>query len=427
VICDQNGAPIGMRGVTVDISDAIRMQSDRNELLLRTDRARREAEEANRLKDDFLMTLSHELRTPLHAIWGWARLLRAGHLDEARRQRAIEVIERNAQTQARLIEDLLDVSRIVSGKLRLRIEDVDVAPLVRAVCDTLKPAADAKGITLAQVVDPAIDSIAADPDRLQQAVWNILSNAVKFTPAGGHVTLRVKRSDGDVEFVFTDTGQGIEPTLLPVIFDRFRQGDSGTTRAFSGLGLGLSLARSLVEAHGGTISAESDGPGRGSVFRIRLPVRAAAFERRGAASDDPAAVFAEDRRLLGLRILAVDDDADSRDLLEATLTNLGAVVRSESSADAALRAIEEFSPTVLLCDIEMPVSDGYSLIREIRAAESTVQQPLLAVAVTAHVRMDDQLRALGAGFDAHLGKPVDPDELVSLLSSLVASRAPGST
>jgi PAS domain S-box-containing protein len=423
VICDQNGAPIGMRGVTVDITDAIRMQTDRNELLKRTELARRDAEEANRLKDDFLMTLSHELRTPVHAISGWARLLRSGRLDEGRRQQAIEVIERNAQAQVRLIEDLLDVSRIVSGKLRLTIEEVELRTLVRTVCDTLRPAADAKEITVLPVVDPAVDVIAADPDRLQQAVWNVMSNAVKFTPPGGHVTLRVTRADGDVEFAITDTGQGIDPELLPVIFDRFRQGDSGTTRAFTGLGLGLSLARSLVEAHGGTISAESAGPGRGSVFRIRLPLRTGFANAAAAGSSGMASMAASGRRPLeGQRILAVDDEADSRELLEAMLTDAGATVRTEPSAEAALRVIDELEPTVLLCDIGMPGADGYWLIRQLRAEGMGVRTPLIAVAVTAHVRPEDQLRARAAGFDAHLGKPVDPDELLELLSSLLVPR-----
>ena len=426
VIVDEHGMSMGMRGVTIDVSAGIQLQAERNELLQRTDRARREAEQANRLKDEFLMTLSHELRTPLNAIWGWVRMLRANPMDEERRLRALDVIERNAHTQLRLVEDLLDVSRIVTGKLQLRVHEVELSALARAVCDTLRPAADAKAIQLDAVVDPNAGVIAADPDRLQQAVWNLVSNAVKFTPPGGRVELHVRRLDALVELAVHDTGQGIDASLLPVIFDRFRQGDSGTTRAFSGLGLGLALARSLVEAHGGTISAESDGVGRGATFRITLPIRRMPFETAAITAAPYAAKPATEKlpntRLDDVRVLVVDDESDARELLHAFLTGCGATVRTAASAEEGLSTLPAFRPDVLLCDIEMPGRDGFSLIREIRRSDDTDVQLLLSVAVTAHVRADDRSRALDAGFDAHVGKPVDVAQLTRVIRSLLESR-----
>ena len=426
VIADERGMPMGMRGVTLDITAGIQLQAERNELLQRTDRARRDAEQANRLKDEFLMTLSHELRTPLNAIWGWVRMLRTNAMEEDRRQRALEVIERNAHTQLRLVEDLLDVSRIVTGKLQLRLQDVDLDSLARAVCDTLRPAADAKMIQVETIVDPDAGAIAADPDRLQQAVWNLVSNAVKFTPTGGRVELQVRRHASAVELSVHDTGQGIEASLLPVIFDRFRQGDTGTTRAFSGLGLGLALARSLVEAHGGTIAAESDGVGRGATFRITVPVRNLSVEKTAippaVAVPPPSATSLSTTRLDGVRALVVDDESDARELLDALLTGCGAHVRTAASALDAFSTIAEFHPDVLLCDIEMPGRDGFSLIREIRASDDIDVQLVSSIAVTAHVRAEDRARALDAGFDAHVGKPVDVPQLTRVIRSLLDAR-----
>jgi PAS domain S-box-containing protein len=425
VIFDGRGMPVGMRGVTVDISTDIDRQAERNELLQRTERARREAEQANRVKDDFLMTLSHELRTPLNAICGWVRMLRTSPMDEDRRRRALEVIERNSQTQLRLIEDLLDVSRIVSGKLQLRLQDVDLDALARAVCDTLRPAAEAKGIQLQADVERDAGSIAADPDRFQQVVWNLVSNAVKFTPNGGRVEVRVRRDMSWIELTVQDTGQGIDRSLLPVIFDRFRQGDTGTTRAFSGLGLGLALARSLVEAHGGTIAAESDGAGRGATFRVRLPFQPVALAAATASSSPPqteVAGVAPSARLDRLRVLVVDDEADARELLQTLMINRGATVQTAASAAEGLQMVSAFRPDVLLCDIEMPVRDGYSLMRELRASEDTDVQFLVSVAVTGHVRAEDRTRALDAGFDAHIGKPIDAAVLASEIRSLLADR-----
>ena len=272
VILDATGQPVGMRGVTSDISDVMRFEAERSELLERTEIARREAEEANRLKDEFLMTLSHELRTPLNAIWGWARMLRSGALDEERLRRGLDVIDQNAAVQLRLIEDLLDISSIVAGKLRFDMRPTDVARIVGTVMDSARPSADTKGVTLVATGDSTGAIVRGDTGRLQQAIWNLVSNAVKFTSAGGCVTIATVASGGHVEIVVSDTGAGIDPTVLPLVFERFRQGDSGTARAHMGLGLGLAIARSLVEAHGGSVTAVSAGVGYGAAFTIRLPL-----------------------------------------------------------------------------------------------------------------------------------------------------------
>jgi PAS domain S-box-containing protein len=271
VILDAEGQPVGMRGVTVDISDVMRFEAERNELLERTEIARREAEEANRLKDEFLMTLSHELRTPLNAIWGWARMLRSGGLDEQRLARGLAVIDQNAAVQLRLIEDLLDISSIIAGKLRIDVQPTDVDRIVAAVIDSARPTADAKGLTLLVGAAAGSAVVHGDAGRLQQAIWNLVSNAVKFTPPGGCITISTAGHDGYVDIAVSDTGPGIDASVLPLVFERFRQGDSGTARTHTGLGLGLAIARSLVEAHGGTVTAFSEGLGRGATFTIRLP------------------------------------------------------------------------------------------------------------------------------------------------------------
>ena len=395
---------------------------ERNELLANTDHARLAAEEANRVKDEFLMTLSHELRTPLNAIWGWARIMRGGHLDSARRDRAIEVIERNARVQLQLIEDLLDVSRIVTGKLRLSVQRLDPAAVVNAAVESIRPAAEAKGIHLVVDVDPATGTITGDADRLQQVIWNLASNAVKFTPAGGEVRVALRRVAGKVEISVSDTGPGIEPAMLSVIFERFRQAESGPTRAFSGLGLGLAIARSLVEAHGGTINAFSDGPGTGATFRVTLPVVAqtsSVTSPRAVSGVQPKAVPAVGAsRLDGARVLVVDDDPDARELLETILGAAGATVRCENTAADGFAAVTSFDPSVLVFDVELPGEDGYSLIRRVRAAEDG-RSRTPAVAVTAYALPEDRARALGAGFDGYLAKPADPEALTSLLETLL--------
>ena len=418
VIRDPGGKSIGMRGVTIDVSEQVARQAERNELLQRAEEAREQAERANRLKDEFLMTLSHELRTPLNAVWGWVRMLRAGTLPAERRDHALQTIERNAKMQMQLVEDLLDVARIVTGKLRLSPASVDAAAVVARAAEAVRPAADAKGVRVDIEVEGRRETLHADADRLQQVVWNLASNAVKFTPAGGRVRLVVTAREGAVEIRVEDTGVGIPADVLPTVFDRFRQGDSGTTRAYSGLGLGLAIARSIVEAHGGTISAHSDGPGRGAAFRVRLPVRAGPGvtpSLRGAPAGTPQLAS----RLPGVRILVVDDSADALELVETVLRSAGAVVRAATSAAAGLEALREFDAALLILDIEMPREDGYGMLRRVRALSGAGDLP--AIALTAYARPEDRERALAAGFTAHVTKPFEPTELVELAARLTAS------
>jgi signal transduction histidine kinase/ActR/RegA family two-component response regulator len=401
----------------------------------------REAREVNRLKDEFLATLSHELRTPLTAVLGWTRLLGTGQLDAATSRRAMETIERNAQAQVQLIDDILDVSRIIRGKLRLNVRPVEVAPVVGAAIDAVRPAAEAKGIRLQVILDPQAGPVAGDPDRLQQVVWNLVSNAIKFTPKEGRVQVVLARHDSQLEITVSDTGQGIAPDFLPYVFDRFRQADPTPTRAHGGLGLGLAIVRHLVELHGGSVRAESPGAGRGSTFRVTLPLmavqsngRAQAAEPERAETEARAASAAEagpngfgldcPPELAGLRVLVVEDDADSRELLLAVLRQCEADVRAVASAAEALETFDAWRPDVIVSDIEMPGEDGYAFIREVRRRppESGGRTP--AAALTAYTRAEDRMRALVAGFQIHVPKPVEPAELATVVASL-AGRAAG--
>ena len=391
----------------------------------------REAEEANRVKDEFLATLSHELRTPMNAIVGWTSLLAAGDLDPQTTGRAIASIDRNAKAQVRLIEDILDVSRIVSGKLRLKIQPVDLPAVVEAAVDAVRHAAESKGVVLQVVLDQDAGPIHGDADRLQQIVWNLLSNAIKFTPRGGRVQVQLTRPNSHVELAVRDTGQGIKPEFLPHVFERFRQADSSSTRTHGGLGLGLAIVRHLVELHGGTVEATSEGEGRGAVFAVTLPIspfRAAEAARSGAPA--PAARLANPSArpddLPGVRVLVVEDDEESRGLLESMLERLGAEVEVAGSAAEAMAAVERRAPDVLLSDIEMPGEDGYSLIRRIRALPSTERSRLPAAALTAYARTEDRIAALSAGFQFHLAKPVAATELAAVVASL-ARRSAGRT
>jgi signal transduction histidine kinase/CheY-like chemotaxis protein len=389
-------------------------------LLAREQQARAEAEAANHSKDEFLATLSHELRTPLNAILGWAVTLRTARLDERLSTRAVEVIERNARALGQLIEDLLDISRIVTGKLRLDVRLVDLVTVTEAALDAVRPAADAKGIGLQSVLDPRAGPVSGDPDRLQQVVWNLLSNAIKFTPRGGRVHVRLLRVNSHVEIVVSDTGRGVAPELLPFVFDRFRQ-DSASAR--HGLGIGLALVRHLVELHGGTVAAESPGPDQGATFTVRLPLlvhpepsgederlHPAAF--RGAVA--PPAVS-----LAGVRLLVVDDERDTLDLFSSVLRITGAEVRGASGAEPAFGVFEAWRPHVLISDIGMPGEDGFSLIRRIRALPPERGGRVPAVAVTAYGGVDDRIRILSAGFQMHVPKPVEPAELVAVVANLV--------
>jgi PAS domain S-box-containing protein len=377
------------------------------------------AQQANRLKDEFLATLSHELRTPLHAIVGWAHMLRTGRLDEATAKKAVETIDRNAQAQNQLISDILDVSRIVAGKVRLQMAPLELARVALAAVDTLRPAAEVKNVRLTTALSPDVGAITGDPDRLQQVVWNLLSNAIKFVPRGGCVDIRVEERNGRVELVVTDDGPGIAPEFLPHVFERFRQADSSSTRPHGGLGLGLAIVRHLVELHGGEVSARNREHGTGAVFTASFPRRVAAPGAAGGPSSGSGDWLNRVPELSGVRVLVVDDDADARDMLGNVLSLAGADVRLADGAREALARIERRAPDVLLCDIEMPGEDGYSLIRKVRARGTGVP----AAAVTAYASADDRERALKAGFDAHISKPVDPAELVRTVASLAPAEA----
>jgi signal transduction histidine kinase/CheY-like chemotaxis protein len=401
-------------------ADHLREANERLEgALEREQRARRDAEAASRLKDEFLMTLSHELRTPLTAIYGWVRMLSTEVIPASERGRALATVERNALAQARLIDDLLDVSRAISGKLRLEPRAVNVAEIVQAAVDTVMPAVEAKGIRLRATIDETTGTIAADPDRVQQIVWNLLSNAIKFTPNEGTIDLAVTRTGNAIEIVVRDTGIGIHPEFVPYVFERFRQADVGSRRRYGGLGLGLAIVRHPVELHGGSVRAESRGEGLGATFRVVLPARAVRRDAAPvvtAAPEVPPGVARS--RLDGVRVLIVDDEADARDLFGAILRGAGADVDLADSAAAALDIIAARPPQLLVTDIEMPGRDGYELLEAARARAGS-SHPFTAIALTAYARDVDRRRSLDAGFDLHLAKPVDPDDLIAAIASLM--------
>jgi PAS domain S-box-containing protein len=385
-------------------------------------------ESANRAKDEFLATISHELRNPLNAIVGWTRMLQSGKLDATRSARAIEAIERNAAVQAALVEDMLDVSRIITGKLVLRVGAVDLRAVVGAALDTVRMAAEAKQIDVTLDLDETLDLASGDPERLQQVVWNLLSNAIKFTPRGGKVEVRTQREGSHVLLTVQDTGKGIPQDFLPYAFERFRQADSTSTRVHGGLGLGLAIVRHLVELHGGTVSVASEGEGCGATFSVRLPLRAVATVTTGDEGP-PGARQERERRQLGredplrgLRVMVVDDEPDARELLVALLEHHGAVVRAAASVDEALPLLERERPDVLVSDIGMPGADGYELIRRVRACDAAAGGVTPAAALTGFARPEDGRRALEAGFNTHLCKPVDPVELVETVETLARSR-----
>jgi signal transduction histidine kinase/ActR/RegA family two-component response regulator len=379
-------------------------------------------QEANRLKDEFLATVSHELRTPLNSMLGWSRLLRSGALDQATATRALETIERNAEVQARLVGDILDVSRIITGKLHLDIQPLDLVTVVESALDAVRPAANAKQITLAPRFSAASCSMTGDQSRLHQVVWNLLLNAVKFTPPAGSVTVSLDCGRDDVALTVTDTGVGIPDEFLPFVFDRFRQADSSSARLHGGLGLGLAIVRHLVELHGGTVAAESAGAGRGATFTVRLPAAMATPAEQSSAA--AVAAFPDNGTLLdGLRILVVDDDADARLLIAALLERKGVRVTTAASSADALARLDEGMPDLLIADIGMPGEDGYALIRRIRSRPVDRGGVLPAIAVTAYARPDDRRLALATGFQRHLAKPVEEQELVSAVASL-AGRVP---
>jgi PAS domain S-box-containing protein len=415
-IFDEAGRVTGIAGISRDITER-KLAEEARLALVREQAARAEAEAAGRLKDEFLSTLSHELRTPLTAILGWAKLLCGGLVEDEARASAAEIIARSAETQARLIDDLLDVSRIVTGKLSLDLQPTPLAPVVEAAVNTIRPAAEAKEISLRASLDPEAGQVSGDPVRLQQVVWNLLSNAVKFTPRGGRVEVSLMRRGAQVEIVVTDTGAGIGPEFLPHVFESFRQADQSTTRKYGGLGLGLAIVRHLVEAHGGTVRVESEGEGRGATFAVSLPLVSARVEEAPARRGNAAATRPE--RLDGLKVLVVDDEADTRELLRVGLGQYGAEVVTAGSAREALAAVERERPAVLVSDIGMPGEDGYDLIREVRALDARGGEELPAIALTAYARAEDRQRALAAGYQFHIPKPVEMSELASAVASLM--------
>ena len=439
-IFDENGQAVGMRGVTFDITQRKEAEAARAALAAENARlaeaatreaeeaqiARDQAEEAGRVKDEFLATLSHELRTPLNAILGWAHLLRDPQLSTERRQSAIETILRNAQSQEQLISDILDVQRIIAGKIRLNLRSVDLGNVVRAAAETVHPSAEAKGVRVQLILDLDTPAITGDPDRLQQIVWNLLSNAIKFAPPAGHVKVRLLKAGHDCELVVEDNGPGINPEFLPHVFERFRQADSSTTRTHRGLGLGLAIVRSLVEMHGGTICAanSSVAGATGAIFSIRLPREATPTVAIAEAAVDRDAEWRADAPSLdGLRVLVVEDDADARELLGVILEQCGAKVTLTSSAAEGLAAFDAQHPDVLVSDIEMPIEDGYGLIRRIRARSPEEGGNTPAAALTAYASPADRMKVLGAGFNIHVAKPVQPTELAVVVASLAGRRS----
>jgi signal transduction histidine kinase len=383
--------------------------------------ARKEAEVANRLKDEFLATLSHELRTPLTAILGWSRMLRANKLDEVATTRAIETIERNAKAQAQLIEDLLDISRIITGKLTLDIQNVEIVPIIQSAIDTVRPAADAKSISLQVILDPWAGKISADPMRLPQIVWNLLSNAIKFTPKGGQVEVRLENLGSFLEITVSDSGKGINPEFLPYVFDRFRQADGSITRAHGGLGLGLAIVRHLAELHGGTVDAISEGEGLGATFIVRLPFKETYTDLSKELIAEPATSNLPANyqiSLEGLKVLVVDDEDDTREMLMFILEQKGVEVKVASSTTEAIGILKQWGPDLLISDIGMPGEDGYALIRKVRAMEAEQNSHIPAIALTAFARGEDRIRVLSAGFQMHVPKPIDPVELIMVVATL---------
>ncbi|HEU0175872.1 MAG TPA: response regulator [Blastocatellia bacterium] len=401
-----------------EIADRKRAESERAEMLTRAQAARAEAEEANRLKDEFLATVSHELRAPLNAMLGWVTLAREGRLDEASKERALETVERNARTQKKLVDDLLDVSSIITSNLSLDIELTDIASVIESGVESVRPAAEAKQVSLQTDLDPMADLLRLDRNRFQQVIWNLVHNAVKFTPSGGAVKVRLRYLNGQAKIEVMDTGIGIAAEFLPFVFDRFRQADGSITRSHGGLGLGLAIVRSLVEMHGGTVDVESLGLGHGSTFRITLPAQFTdelSYEAPPLAATSRQIVVPDSApNLSGLRVLVVDDEADTRELLAATLSIKEAEVRTAGDIADAMRIMTAWQPEIVIADIAMPGGGGHELIRRLRS--DGVKAP--AIAITAYAGDEDRLRALAAGFQMHMPKPVELYELVLSIANL---------
>lgn len=417
-------------GAYLDITEQKEAEGQREQMFARERDARTEAERAGRMKDEFLATLSHELRTPLNAILGWSQVLTRSKGVPGDITDGLRTIERNARAQAQIIEDLLDMSRIVSGKVRLDVQRVDLATLLREAVDTSKPSADAKGIRLTAVLDPLAGPVSGDPARLQQVMWNLLNNAVKFTPRGGRVQVVLERVHSHVDVSVIDTGEGIKPEFLPYVFDRFRQADGSTTRRHAGLGLGLSIVKQLVELHGGSVRVQSIGEGSGATFIVSLPLtvvhpdpQLTAHRRHPRAGGDPPA-FPPDHGadIAGVRVLVVDDEPDARALVKRLLEDCHAIVSTAASAAEGLATLQSERPDVLLSDVGMPGSDGYQFLRQVRALTEDQGGKTPALALTAYARAEDRMQAVRAGFQMHVPKPVEPAELITMVASLAGRR-----
>ena len=411
-----------------DIGERKRSQAECTRLLECAMAAQAEADRANGLKDEFLAVLSHELRTPLTSILGWSNLLAAGNLDDAAAKSALETIVRNARAQRQLIDDLLDISRIITGKLRLDVQPVELAPMIAAVVDGVRPAADARSIHLRMALDSHLGPISGDPDRLRQIIWNLLTNAIKFTPEGGRVEIGLERTDSHVDVTISDTGQGIAPEFLPHVFERFSQSDSSSTRRHGGLGLGLSIVRQLVELHGGTVTATSPGAGGvGTTFKVIFPLVNVRPELRDALVTPPLSgsspLTNPQSSLNDLQVLIVEDEPDARELVVAMMEGCGADVVAVGSAGEALEEMERQRFDVLISDIGMPVMDGYALIEKVRRLPLERGGGIPAVALTAYAGVEDRMRMLSAGYQSHLPKPVEPIELTTVVANLAARHA----
>jgi PAS domain S-box-containing protein len=423
------GKIAGVGAVCEEITERKKAEVEREKLLASEQEARREAEQANRLKDEFLATVSHELRTPLNAILGWATIARQGGYKPEMMRSAFEIVERNARNQEQIIADILDVSRIITGKLNIEVESVELVSVVKAAIDTVRPTIEAKRINLAADFADQAQFVKGDPDRLQQIVWNLLSNAAKFTPEGGTVFVSLRRHEQFAEICVQDTGKGIEPEFLPFVFDRFRQAEGGSNRTHGGLGLGLSIVRHLVELHGGSVLVQSEGKNRGAKFVVMLPLFTSALSKE--SDGDISEIFESDRnqnnfptavnsnKLAGLYILAVDDEPDALELLKLMLETEGAVVTTAVSAAEALEKLQNAEFDVLISDLGMPGEDGFDLIRKIKSSNRYTKIP--AIAVTAYARDEDSRRAVEAGFSAHLPKPVNGEDLTAMLRNLITN------
>ena len=423
---DQTGEIVGASKILRDVTERKRIErelqgllAERNQILASERAARSEAERLSASKDEFLALLSHELRTPLNAILGWTQILRNGSVASANFDKGLGVIERNVRAQTQLVDDLLDMSRIISGQMRLDVQPVMPFAFVQGAIESARPTADARGVLLEAILDPAAGPVSGDANRLQQVAWNLISNAIKFTPRGGQVQVTFERVNSNIEICVADSGIGIRPDFLPHIFERFRQADATSTREHGGLGLGLSIVKHIVELHGGTVEASSDGEGQGATFRVRLPLAVSRSNpdrphEHPRSSQRPAVPFVN-ADLSNLVVLVVDDDPDSRDLLHRLLSDCGATVTAAASAAEALAATNIQRPDLLISDIGMPEVDGYQLLRSLRAS-SDVRFP--AIALTAFARSEDRTRALLAGFVAHVSKPVEPAELIATVAAV---------